>query len=160
MTTKEAVETKKPRVFIFEGDEYADPGAQYSNEDVRDLLARTFGALAGGIIKEDEQEERIVVNLKPRPEHKANGLAFSRERSCMACDGPLCALCGGCFEEGECSCYEQIMDDAMLLEWAQGQKQKLIEFANLCRSRPGEDVIELWCRVFELPATVGLIALD
>lgn len=60
----------KTRVFIYEGNEYADPGAAYSNEQVRDLLARTFGALAGGEIDVDEQDDRTVVTLRPRPQRK------------------------------------------------------------------------------------------
>lgn len=144
---------EKPRVFVYEGHEYEDPGQHLSNEDVRDILARTFGALAGGIVETDEQEDRIVVHLKPRPEHKAGtAVAFSRERSCMSCDGPLCAFCGGCFEEGECSCYENVIDDAMLVEWAQANEDKMQMFAELCRQRPGVDALELFFRAFDLQA--------
>lgn len=151
---------EKPRVFVYEGHEYEDPGQHLTNEDVRDILARTFGALAGGIVETDEQEARVVVHLKPRPEHKGGtAVAFSRERSCMSCDGPLRVICGGCFEEGECDCYEQIVD-AMLIEWAEANRDKMIEFAELCRQRPGVDALELFYRAFALPATVGVISLD
>ncbi len=146
------VNDSKPRVFVYEGHEYEDPGQHLSNEDVRDILARTFGALAGGIIETDEQESRIVVHLKPRPERKA-------VKTCGACGGPVCAICGGCFEEGECSCYENVMDDAMLVEWAEANREKLVKFAEMCRQRPGVDALELFYRVFDLPATVGVISL-
>lgn len=149
-------DAKKPRVFVHEGHEYEDPGQHLSNEDVLAILARTFGALAKGIIETIEQEDRVVVHLKPRPEHKAGtAVVLSRERSCMSCDGPLCVICGGCFEEGECSCYEAIIDDAMLVEWAEANRDTLFKFAELCRQRPGVDALELFFRAFELPATIG-----
>lgn len=144
-------DTKKPRVFVYENHEYEDPGAHLSNEDVRDILSHTFGALAGGLIEPEEQEDRIVVHLKPRPEHKAGTAVFSRQKSCGACGGPTCILCGGCFEEGECNCYENIIDDAMLMEWAEANRDKLHKFAELCRQRPGQDVMELFIRAFALP---------
>lgn len=140
---------EKPRVFVYEGHEYEDPGQHLSNEDVRDILAHTFGALAGGIVETDEQDDRIVVHLKPRPEHKA--VAFS-QKQCGACGGPTCALCGGCFDEGECGCYENVIDDAMLVEWAEANKEHMQKFADLCRQRPGVDALELFFRAFNLQA--------
>lgn len=158
-TVAEAIaDAKKPRVFVYEGHEYEDPGQHFSNEDVRDILARTFGALAGGIVETEEQEHRVVVHLKPRPERKAV-TAVSRQ-ICDVCGGPVCAICGGCFEDGECGCFENLIDDVMLVEWAKANHEKLREFAELCRKRPGIDALELFCRVFALPATVGVIALD
>jgi len=152
-TVAEAIaHAKKPRVFVYEGHEYEDPGQHLSNEDVRDILARTFGALAGGIVETTEQDSRIVVHLKPRPERKAG--------KCNGCGGPVCAICGGCFEEGECGCYENVMDDAMLVEWAEANHEKLNKFAEICRQRPGVDAVELFYRVFDLPATVGVISQD
>lgn len=153
MANEAVAEKQKPRVFVYEGHEYEDPGQHLSNEDVLGILARTFGALAGGIVDTDEQEDRIVVHLKPRPEHKAGAVvAFSRERSCMSCDGPLCALCDGCFEEGECNCYENVIDDAMLVEWAEANKEHMQKFAELCRQRPGVDALEIFFRAFDLQA--------
>jgi hypothetical protein len=152
-TIAEAIaDAKKPRVFVYEGHEYEDPGQHLSNEDVRDILARTFGALAGGIIETTEQDSRIVVHLKPRPERKAG--------RCNVCDGPVCDFCGGCFEEGQCGCFENVIDDAMLVEWAEANREKLNKFAEMCRQRPGVDALELFYRVFELPATAGVISLD
>lgn len=160
-TIAEAIaDAKKPRVFVYEGHEYEDPGKHLSNEDVRDILARTFGALAGGIVETDEQESRIVVHLKPRPERKAGKTFPSHTKECSACGGPVCAICGGCFEEGECNCFENVMDDAMLVEWAAAHREKLHKFAEMCRQRPGVDALELFYRVFDLPATVGVISLD
>lgn len=142
---------EKPRVFVYEGHEYEDPGQHLSNEDVLGILARTFGALAGGIVETDEQDERIVVHLKPRPEHKA----VSPPKECGTCGGPICTWCGGCYEEGECACYENLVDDAMLVEWATANQEKMHKFAELCRQRPGVDALELFFRAFELPATIG-----
>lgn len=154
VTIAEAIaDAKKPRVFVYEGHEYEDPGQHLSNEDVRDILARTFGALAGGIIETTEQDSRIVVHLKPRPERKA-GTAVSRQKTCGACGGPVCAICGGCFEEGECGCYEQMIDDAMLAEWARANRDGLEEFARLCRQDLVNDVLVLFGRVFQLPAAM------
>lgn len=28
-------------------------------------------------------------------------------RTCQACGGPVCPVCGGCISEGECSCEEE-----------------------------------------------------
>lgn len=66
----------KPRVFVYEGREYADPGVQFSNETVRDMLARTFGALAGGEIDVKEQEKQTVVTFTPRPQRKGGGVTL------------------------------------------------------------------------------------
>ena len=45
----------KPRVFIYNGQEYEDPNPVLSKEQVRDLLARTFGALVNGEITERDE---------------------------------------------------------------------------------------------------------
>lgn len=151
-TIAEAIaDAKKPRVFVYEGHEYEDPGKHLSNEDVRDILARTFGALAGGIIETAEQESRIVVHLKPRPERKA-ATAVLRQKTCGACGGPVCALCGGCFEEDECGCYENLIDNAMLLEWAKANERRLSEFAQRIHDDHLADTLSVFAQVFQLPA--------
>jgi PRTRC genetic system protein C len=58
------------RVFVYNGVEYDDPNPALSNEAVRDMLARTFGALVGGEIEEKEQGGRTVVEFRPRPQRK------------------------------------------------------------------------------------------
>lgn len=82
---------EKPRVFVYEGREYADPGAQFTNEQVLAMLARTFGALAGGEIAVNEQDERTVVTFSPRPQRKGLGGSLIRE----------CRMCG-CTDEAGC----------------------------------------------------------
>jgi PRTRC genetic system protein C len=63
----------KPRVFIYNGQEYEDPNPVLSKEQVRDLLARTFGALVNGEISEQDEGARTVIELKPRPQRKGVG---------------------------------------------------------------------------------------
>lgn len=58
------------RVFLYNGQEYEDPNPALSNEQVRDLLARTFGALVNGEIEERDETNRTIVELKPRPQRK------------------------------------------------------------------------------------------
>ncbi len=60
----------KPRVFIYENNEYADPDSNLSNEQVRNLLARTFPALTNGNINVKEEGERILITFSNRPQHK------------------------------------------------------------------------------------------
>jgi len=60
------------RVFVYEGQQYADPNPQLSNEQVRDMLARTFGALAGGQIDVKKDGEQEVITFSPRPQRKGS----------------------------------------------------------------------------------------
>lgn len=95
---------EKSRVFVYERREYADPGVQFSNEAVRDMLARTFGALAGGEIAVNEQDERTVVTFSPRPQRKGLGGSLIREcRMCSCTDEKGCPE--GCWwvEDDLCS---------------------------------------------------------
>lgn len=58
------------RVFVYEGQQYADPNPDLSNEQVRDMLARTFGALAGGQIDVKKEGGRETITFSPRPQRK------------------------------------------------------------------------------------------
>jgi len=63
----------KPRVFLYNGTEYQDPNPALSAEQVRDMLARTFGAIAGGEISTRDETERTVIEFRPRPQRKGVG---------------------------------------------------------------------------------------
>jgi hypothetical protein len=61
----DTVASNEERVFEYDGKEFRDPGSQYSNKDVLDMLAQTFGALRGGKVEVDGN--RVI--LKPAPKH-------------------------------------------------------------------------------------------
>jgi PRTRC genetic system protein C len=63
----------KPRVFLYNGTYYEDPNPAISAEQVRDMLARTFGAIAGGEVLTRDETERTVVEFRPRPQRKGAG---------------------------------------------------------------------------------------
>lgn len=65
--------TTKKRVFVYEGRQFEDPGDEYTDEQVRDMLARTFGPLNGGNIDREEKDDAVYVTLTPRPQHKGAG---------------------------------------------------------------------------------------
>lgn len=70
--------TTKPRVFVYNGTQYQDPNPALSAEQVRDMLARTFGAIAGGEISTREETERTVIEFRPRPQRKgAEGIVYT-----------------------------------------------------------------------------------
>jgi len=58
------------RVFVYNEIEYDDPNPALGNEQVRDLLARTFPMLSGGEIETREDGERTVIEFKPRAKRK------------------------------------------------------------------------------------------
>ena len=58
---------EKTRVFVYMGQEYPDPGASFSEDQVLAIMSHTYGNLAGGSVKREEGDERIVVTLEPRP---------------------------------------------------------------------------------------------
>lgn len=59
------------RIFHYATHQFADPGAQFTNEDVLAILARTYPELSGGSVRIDVQAGVAHVHLEPQP--KRNG---------------------------------------------------------------------------------------
>lgn len=74
----------KSRVFKYKNETIQDPGPQFTNEMVRDLLAQSFPAVANGKIDINETDDATIITFKDAP--KRNAFGGDRERIAAVVD--------------------------------------------------------------------------
>ena len=67
MAEETEVKVSKRRVFRYKDQEFTDPGAEFSNEQVLQVVAASIPELAGGDIKTEDEGDVTVVTFEPKP---------------------------------------------------------------------------------------------
>lgn len=90
--TTEQTETKKPRVFVYNGNEFKDPGPEYTVEDVKKHLTTMYPEIARCTINQTETDTEIRIEFVKRAGTKGKGHLDETEYPMAGC---YCATCEG-----------------------------------------------------------------
>jgi len=93
------------RAFRYNSVDLADPGAQYSAEEVRDLYTATYPELANAAIEGPEEKDGKLVYTFRRPVGTKGGTAMGAAFIRRLPGGKRIKRCAGCKQDKEISAF-------------------------------------------------------